>query len=84
MRGHMALRYGDLINELWSGTAKVIAPLKMRASVLFTFHCLKAKKKLTTDVELESYLSRSFLFHKLGVILFNLFSCHDYVFNISL
>ncbi|XP_066492032.1 ubiquitin carboxyl-terminal hydrolase 32 isoform X3 [Tiliqua scincoides] len=30
MKGHMAKCYGDLIQELWSGTQKNIAPLKLR------------------------------------------------------
>ncbi|XP_010786935.1 ubiquitin carboxyl-terminal hydrolase 32-like, partial [Notothenia coriiceps] len=30
MRGHMAKCYGDLVMELWSGTQKNIAPLKLR------------------------------------------------------
>lgn len=30
MRGHMAKCYGDLIQELWSGAQKSIAPLKLR------------------------------------------------------
>jgi ubiquitin carboxyl-terminal hydrolase 6/32 len=32
MKGHIAKRYGDLIQELWSGTVKSIAPLKLRVS----------------------------------------------------
>lgn len=32
MKGHMAKCYGDLIQELWSGTQKNIAPLKLRVS----------------------------------------------------
>lgn len=30
MRGHMAKCYGDLIQELWSGAQKSVAPLKLR------------------------------------------------------
>lgn len=30
MRGHMAKCYGDLVMELWSGTQKSVAPLKLR------------------------------------------------------
>ncbi|XP_030648580.1 ubiquitin carboxyl-terminal hydrolase 32 [Chanos chanos] len=30
MRGHMAKCYGDLVQELWSGTQKSVAPLKLR------------------------------------------------------
>ncbi|XP_022537013.2 ubiquitin carboxyl-terminal hydrolase 32 [Astyanax mexicanus] len=33
MRGHMAKCYGDLIQELWSGTQKSIAPLKLRWTI---------------------------------------------------
>lgn len=41
MRGHMAKCYGDLVMELWSGTQKNVAPLKLRVGSfdpsLFTF-----------------------------------------------
>ncbi|KAJ8403888.1 hypothetical protein AAFF_G00347560 [Aldrovandia affinis] len=33
MRGHMAKCYGDLAQELWSGTQKNIAPLKLRWTI---------------------------------------------------
>ncbi|XP_051534431.1 ubiquitin carboxyl-terminal hydrolase 32-like isoform X1 [Myxocyprinus asiaticus] len=33
MRGHMAKCYGDLIQELWSGTQKNVAPLKLRWTI---------------------------------------------------
>uniref|UniRef100_H3BBL5 Ubiquitin carboxyl-terminal hydrolase 32 n=1 Tax=Latimeria chalumnae TaxID=7897 RepID=H3BBL5_LATCH len=33
MRGHMAKCYGDLVQELWSGTQKNVAPLKLRIEV---------------------------------------------------
>ncbi|KAG8122653.1 putative Ubiquitin carboxyl-terminal hydrolase 32 isoform X1 protein [Naja naja] len=33
MKGHMAKCYGDLIQELWSGTQKNIAPLKLRWTI---------------------------------------------------
>ncbi len=32
MKGHVAQRYGDLVKDLWAGTAKSIAPLKLRVS----------------------------------------------------
>lgn len=32
MKGHIAKRYGDLITDIWSGTAKTIAPFKLRVS----------------------------------------------------
>ena len=32
MKGHIAQRYGELVKDLWSGTAKSIAPLKLRVS----------------------------------------------------
>lgn len=35
MRGHMAKCYGDLMMELWSGTQKNVAPLKLRVSSWF-------------------------------------------------
>lgn len=34
MRGHMAKCYGDLVQELWSGTQKNVAPLKLRVGHL--------------------------------------------------
>ncbi|XP_054279647.1 ubiquitin carboxyl-terminal hydrolase 32-like [Macrosteles quadrilineatus] len=33
MRGNMAKRYGDLIHEIWSGSAKTVAPLKLRWTI---------------------------------------------------
>lgn len=33
MKGHIAKRYGDLIQDIWSGTAKTIAPLKLRWTI---------------------------------------------------
>ncbi|XP_030848149.1 ubiquitin carboxyl-terminal hydrolase 32 isoform X3 [Strongylocentrotus purpuratus] len=33
MKGHLAKRYGDLCNDLWSGTARSIAPLKLRWTI---------------------------------------------------
>lgn len=43
MRGHMAKCYGDLVQELWSGTQKNIAPLKLRVGFLDSviYHCLR-------------------------------------------
>lgn len=32
MKGHIASAYGELVQSLWSGTAKTIAPLKLRVS----------------------------------------------------
>lgn len=32
MKGHIAQRYGELVKDLWSGTAKSIAPLKLRVN----------------------------------------------------
>jgi len=32
MKGCIAKRYGDLIHEIWRGTAKTIAPLKLRVN----------------------------------------------------
>lgn len=34
MKGCIAKRYGDLIHEIWRGTAKTIAPLKLRVNYL--------------------------------------------------
>lgn len=36
MKGHIAQRYGELVKDLWSGTSKTIAPLKLRVS---SCHC---------------------------------------------
>ncbi|XP_071094049.1 ubiquitin carboxyl-terminal hydrolase 32-like isoform X1 [Haliotis cracherodii] len=33
MKGHIAQRYGDLVKELWSGTTRTIAPLKLRWTI---------------------------------------------------
>ncbi|CAH1801921.1 unnamed protein product [Owenia fusiformis] len=33
MKGHVAQRYGDLIKDIWSGTVKTIAPLKLRWTI---------------------------------------------------
>lgn len=35
MKGCIAKRYGDLIHEIWRGTAKTIAPLKLRVNYLY-------------------------------------------------
>lgn len=32
MKGHMARQYGALIQEIWNGEAKTVAPLKLRVS----------------------------------------------------
>uniref|UniRef100_A0A2R5LJ75 Ubiquitin carboxyl-terminal hydrolase 32 n=1 Tax=Ornithodoros turicata TaxID=34597 RepID=A0A2R5LJ75_9ACAR len=33
MKGHIAKRYGDLVHDLWSGTSKTVAPLKLRWTI---------------------------------------------------
>lgn len=33
MKGHIAKRYGDLVHDLWSGSSKTIAPLKLRWTI---------------------------------------------------
>ncbi|KAG1684339.1 Ubiquitin carboxyl-terminal hydrolase 32 [Nymphon striatum] len=33
MKGHIAKRYGDLVQDLWSATMKTIAPLKLRWTI---------------------------------------------------
>ena len=30
MKGHVAQRYGELVKDLWSGTNRSLAPLKLR------------------------------------------------------
>jgi len=37
MKGCIAKRYGDLIHEIWRGTAKTIAPLKLRVINFFYY-----------------------------------------------
>lgn len=32
MKGHIALRYADLIDNIWSGSNRTIAPLKLRVN----------------------------------------------------
>ena len=32
MKGHVAQRYGELVKDLWNGTNKSLAPLKLRVS----------------------------------------------------
>ena len=39
MKGHIAQRYGELIKDLWSGTSRAVAPLKLRVSEIRLF-CL--------------------------------------------
>lgn len=34
MKGHIAQRYGDLVKDMWSGTTKTTAPLKLRVSIV--------------------------------------------------
>ncbi|ESO97937.1 hypothetical protein LOTGIDRAFT_153048 [Lottia gigantea] len=33
MKGHIAQRYGDLVKDIWSGTSRTIAPLKLRWTI---------------------------------------------------
>ena len=35
MKGHIARRYGDLTQDLWSGSSRSLAPLKLRVSQHF-------------------------------------------------
>ena len=32
MKGHIAQRYGELLKDMWSGSAKTAAPIKLRVS----------------------------------------------------
>jgi len=34
MKGHIAKRYGDLITDIWSGSVKTIAPIKLRVCTI--------------------------------------------------
>ena len=52
MKGHIAQRYGELVKDLWSGSSKTIAPLKLRVNNLFLSVCqsllaVKRKKMLS-------------------------------------
>ena len=43
MKGHVARRYGDLVEDLWSGSSKSLAPLKLRVGYVvwclaFVYH----------------------------------------------
>lgn len=42
MRGHMAKCYGDLVMELWSGTQKNVAPLKLRVRRVIFCWCYQS------------------------------------------
>ncbi|KAK3792374.1 hypothetical protein RRG08_045918 [Elysia crispata] len=33
MKGHIAQRYGELVKDLWSGTSRTVAPLKLRWTI---------------------------------------------------
>ena len=33
MKGHIAQRYGELVKDLWSGSSKTLAPLKLRVGI---------------------------------------------------
>ena len=33
MKGHIAQRYGELLKDIWSGSAKTTAPIKLRVSI---------------------------------------------------
>ena len=33
MKGHIAQRYGELLKDMWSGSAKTTAPIKLRVSI---------------------------------------------------
>lgn len=46
MRGHMAKCYGDLVMELWSGTQKNVAPLKLRVRSFITVLHMKCFRHL--------------------------------------
>ena len=35
MKGHIAQRYGELVKDMWSGSTKTTAPLKLRVSNQF-------------------------------------------------
>lgn len=35
MKGHIARRYGDLVEDLWSGSSRSLAPLKLRVRKLY-------------------------------------------------
>ena len=33
MKDHIAQRYGELLKDIWSGSAKATAPIKLRVSI---------------------------------------------------
>ena len=35
MKGHIAQRYGELVKDLWSGSSKTLAPLRLRVGILY-------------------------------------------------
>ena len=48
MKGHMARRYGDLVEDLWSGSSKSLAPLKLRVGAsVCGYVCLGACVRLS-------------------------------------
>lgn len=55
MRGHMAKCYGDLVQELWSGTQKNLAPLKLRV-------CPQTSLQLTPPNNTTDYQPKSTFF----------------------
>ena len=34
MKGHIAQRYGELVKDMWSGSTKTTAPLKLRVMLM--------------------------------------------------
>lgn len=41
MKGHIAKRYGDLVQDLWSGTSRTVAPLKLRVYLCIIINVFK-------------------------------------------
>ena len=37
MKGHIAQRYGELVKDMWSGSTKTTAPLKLRVMLMPKF-----------------------------------------------
>lgn len=56
-QGNIAQRYGDLVKDLWSGTAKSIAPLKLRVSTgkYFDLEMLQLNIKMLHNTKSEIF-----------------------------
>ena len=44
MKGHIAQRYGELVKDMWSGSTKTTAPLKLRVMLMPKYLHLVSRK----------------------------------------